>query len=136
MKVELPYEIPYHDVDAMEIVWHGRHAKYFELARCRLLDRIDYGYKAMRESGYAWPIIDMRIQYVKPLTFGQQVILQAELKEWEYRLLIKYRIHDAVSGERLTKGYTSQVAVDLNTETMCFESPPILEQKLRQHQVL
>ncbi len=32
-------------------------------------------------------------------------------KEWENRLKIDYLIFDAESGKRLTKGYTTQVAV-------------------------
>ncbi|WP_343034423.1 hypothetical protein [Candidatus Methylobacter favarea] len=30
-------EIPFHDIDMMEVVWHGHYAKYFESARCALL---------------------------------------------------------------------------------------------------
>jgi hypothetical protein len=57
---ETEIDVPFFDVDLMEIVWHGHYAKYFEIARCDLLDKIDYGYMKMRSSGYAWPIIDLR----------------------------------------------------------------------------
>lgn len=33
-------EIPFHDVDMMAVVWHGHYAKYFEIARCALLEKI------------------------------------------------------------------------------------------------
>ena len=65
LEAEVDIDVPFHDLDPMQIVWHGRYAQYFEIARCALLDQIGYGYDAMRESGYAWPIIDMRIQYVQ-----------------------------------------------------------------------
>jgi acyl-CoA thioester hydrolase len=32
-------EIPFHDVDMMQVVWHGHYAKYFEIARCALLEK-------------------------------------------------------------------------------------------------
>ena len=55
-------QIPFHDVDAMGIVWHGHYLKYFEIARCALLDSIGYNYAQMAESGYAWPIIGLRVR--------------------------------------------------------------------------
>ena len=136
LKVELPYQIPFHDVDSMSIVWHGRYVKYFEIVRCKLLDKMDYGYKAMCASGYSWPVIDMRVKYIRPLFFEQDVILEAELKEWEYRIKIEYRIMDLNSGEVTTKGHTSQVAVDLASGEKCFESPALLEEKLKKLNLL
>jgi acyl-CoA thioester hydrolase len=50
--------------------------------------------------------------------------------EWEQRLRIEYVITDAVSGARLSKGSTTQVAVNIATGEMCFASPPILLEKL------
>jgi len=123
-------EIPFHDVDMMEIVWHGHYAKYFEIARCALLDTIDYNYPQMRDSGYAWPVIDLRIRYVKPAIFRQIVTVRAEIVEWENRLKINYLITDKQSGARLTKGCSIQVAVDMATQQMCFASPVVLMEKL------
>lgn len=122
--------IPFHDVDMMEVVWHGHYAKYFEIARCALLDTIDYNYPQMRDSGFAWPIIDLRIRYVKPATFGQLITVTASISEWENRLKIDYLISGKQSGARLAKGYTIQVAVDMKTQTMLFESPGVLLTKL------
>jgi acyl-CoA thioester hydrolase len=129
---ETEIDVPFFDVDLMEIVWHGHYAKYFEIARCDLLDKIDYGYMAMRASGYAWPVIDLRIRYAKPLMFRQKVIVQADIVEWQNRLKINYQIVDKASGVRLSRGYTCQVAVDMANHEMCYESPLILWQKLGQ----
>jgi len=35
-------------------------------------------------------------------------------------------ILDATTGRRLTKGYTTQVAVNMETREMCFQSPQVL----------
>lgn len=122
--------VPFHDVDSIGAAWHGHYAKYFEIARCELLESFGYGYEAMRASGYLWPIIDLRVRYVKPLRFNQRILVAATLREWENRLLIDYLVSDAQSGQRLTKGRTSQVAVDLATNEMCFVSPAVLFEKL------
>jgi acyl-CoA thioester hydrolase len=58
LSAEVMQEVPFHDVDVMEVVWHGYYVKYFELARCALLRRIDYDYPQMRASGYAWPVAE------------------------------------------------------------------------------
>lgn len=114
----------------MEVVWHGHYAKYFELARCQLLDEIDYNYRAMRASGYAWPVVEMQIKYTQALVFEQQINIVANIVEWEHRLKISYRITDAATGRTLTKGYTVQVALDMAKAELQFEAPPILRQKL------
>lgn len=127
---EVEIDVPFFDIDLMEIVWHGHYVKYFEVARCVLLEKIDYNYMQMRESGYAWPVIDIRIRYARPAKFGQKIIVHAEISEWENRLKINYKIVDKLTGIRLTRGHSCQVAVDMQTEEMCYESPAILWEKL------
>src|SRR5262249_46894893 len=72
---EIPLSPAFHDLDPMNVVWHGNYVRYFELARCALLQQIDYDYPQMRDFGYAWPVVDMRIKYVRPLVYGQAVIV-------------------------------------------------------------
>jgi len=119
-------EVPFHDVDAMNVAWHGHYVKYFEIARCALLRRFDYDYPQMMASGYMWPVVDCHLRYVRPALYGQRLIVTATLLEYENRLRIGYEIRDAASGERLTKGSTVQVAVDAATRELQFVSPPIV----------
>jgi acyl-CoA thioester hydrolase len=123
-------EIPFHDIDVMEVAWHGHYAKYFEIARCALPDKIGYNYREMRESGYSWPVIELKVRYMKPARYGQRIRVEARLAEYEIRLKLDYRVTDAETGERLTKGYTVQVAVDMAAKEMLLSSPTILYQKL------
>ncbi len=127
---QIALSVPFHDLDPAGIAWHGHYAKYFELARCELLAQFNYNYDQMAESGYLWPVIDMRIKYIRPLTFGRKVLVNAMLREYEYRLRIEYLISDGASGERLTKGSTVQVAVNIGTQEMCLQSPTVLLQRL------
>ena len=82
---ELAHEVElqpaFYDLDPMDIVWHGHYVKYLELARCALLERFDYGYPQMRASGFAWPVVDMRLKYMRSATFGQRIKVRAE-KAW------------------------------------------------------
>jgi acyl-CoA thioester hydrolase len=122
--------VPFYDVDAMQVAWHGHYFKYFEQARCALLQRFDYDYPQMQASGYVWPIVEAQVKYVRPARYGHRLTARADLLEWENRLKIGYLITDAASGERLTRGWTIQVAVAVASGELQFEAPAVLREKL------
>jgi len=126
----LEIQVQFYDLDPMEVVWHGNYVRYLEQVRCALLDSIDYNMPQMKASGYAWPVIDLHVSYAAPAYFAQRIRLHARIVEWQSRLKINYLISDVLTGKRLTRASTTQVAVDLATRQMCFVSPPILLQKL------
>ena len=117
--------VPFFDVDSMNVVWHGHYVKYLEVARCALLDHIGHNYTQMLESGYAWPVIDIQLRYVRGAVFGQRLIVRASLVEWENRLKINYLISDAETGERMTRASTIQVAVLIENREMQLASPSV-----------
>jgi acyl-CoA thioester hydrolase len=127
---ETEISVQFSDLDPMEIVWHGHYIKYLEIVRGVLLDTIDYNYPQMKASGYIWPVIDVHVRYAHSATLGQRLKLRAEIVEWENRLKINYLITDAVTGNRLTRASTTQVAVDIASQEMCFVSPRVLLEKL------
>ena len=129
---EIELEIPFHDVDVLGVAWHGHYTKYFEIARCALLRQLDYDVPQMRDSGYAWPVVECYLKYVRPARYGQQLQVRAILCEYENRLRFDYEIRDAESGERLTKGYTVQVAVDIESGELQFVSPDCLIKRVEQ----
>lgn len=118
------------DIDSMDIVWHGHYVKYLELARCALLDKFDYGYLRMRESGYGWPIVDLRLKYSRPAVFNQPLIVRAEIVEWENRLKMQYVIRDAKTGAKINTATSIQVAVSFETREMQYVCPRVLWERL------
>jgi acyl-CoA thioester hydrolase len=126
LSASVEVEVPFHDVDAMNVAWHGHYLKYFELARCALLRAFDYDYPQMQASGYVWPVVECTLKYVRPAHYGQKLRVEATLLEYENRMKIGYQVLDIESGERLTKGYTTQVAVDAKTRELQFVSPQIV----------
>jgi acyl-CoA thioester hydrolase len=131
LQSEIEVEVPFQDCDPMGVTWHGHYVGYFELARSALLNRIGYNFRQMTSSGYAWPVVDLRVKYVKATTFGQRLTVRAALEEYENRLKIAYTITDSLSGELVTKASTTQVAVDQARGEMCFVSPQVLLDKVR-----
>ena len=123
LHVDTEVLVPFFDIDTMNVVWHGHYVKYLEVARCALLDHIGHNYTQMLEAGYAWPVIDMQLRYVRGATFGQRINVRASLVEWENRLKINYLMTDLATGERLTRAVTVQVAVEIASKEMQLVSP-------------
>lgn len=125
LQAEIELVVPFFDVDMMEVVWHGHYVKYFEEARCALLDKLGHNYRQMRDAGYAWPVIDLQVRYIRGAQFGQRIRVRADLVEWENRLKIHYLITDVATGERMTRGSSVQVAVEIATREMLLASPRV-----------
>lgn len=120
----------FYDIDPMNVVWHGNYPRFLELARVELFDKIDYGYAQMVASGFAWPVVDMGVRYIRPIKLLQRVEVRAGVVEWENRLKTVFEILDVETRKRLTRAHSIQVAVNIKTEELLWETPPILRQKL------
>lgn len=132
LTAEAELEIPFQDVDLMQVVWHGNYLRYFEAARAALLRRIDYDHPQMQASHYLWPIIEIQVRFAQPLRYAQRIRVQAGLMEWQNRLKIAYQVRDAGNGKRLTSGYSIQCAVDARTGELQLVSPPALLERLKE----
>ena len=131
LTAEVELEVPFQDLDPMQIAWHGNYFRYFEAARVKLLRRIGYDYPAMEASGFSWPIIEAHVRFVQALRYGQRIRVDAGLREWENRLKFDYLVSDPESGRRLTTGYTIQCAIDAKSGELQLVSPPVLLHKLK-----
>lgn len=131
LTAEVTIKAQFYDLDPMEVVWHGNYVRFLEQARCELLDHIGYNYEEMRNTGYLWPIVDIRLRYIRSIRRAQTVIVSATLAEYEHRIRIDYRVRDAASGDVLTKARTDQVAVDAATGELCLQSPQTLIDKVQ-----
>ena len=116
-------KIPFYDVDALQITWHGNYVKYLEVARCELLDALEYDYNKIAQQGYIFPIVDMRIKFIKPTTFLQSIIVKSMLVEYENRLKINYQLTDRLTQEKLVSAFTIQMACDFETGASQFVMP-------------
>ncbi len=130
ISAEVTITAQFYDLDPMEVVWHGNYPRFLEQARSALLERVGFNYREMAATKFIWPIVDMRIKYVRPIRLGQQVRVVATLVEYENRIKVEYRLLDAGSGEVLTKAETVQVAVETATAELHFTSPPEFTEKV------
>lgn len=131
LKAEVEIEVPFHDVDAMKIVWHGHYYKYFEIARTALLRSIDYDAQAAFDSGFAWPVIETHCRYAAPLLYGMKLTVSATLVEYEHRLKIEYAIRERGGEKILSQGRTTQVAFDMAKNELSLNTPDFFIEKLK-----
>jgi acyl-CoA thioester hydrolase len=114
----------------MRIVWHGNYINYFERARCALLDKIGYNYIAMEESGYIFPVTEVKVKYVRSLRFGDYCRAKATLVEYENMIKINFELFNTETGELTTKGTVSQMCIDAKTGETQFVCPKIWTEKV------
>lgn len=131
VSVKISIRVQFFDVDSMQIVWHGNYARYFEEARCALLEKLDYTYTQMAEAGHLWPIVEMSTKFIRPAKFGQRLDIVATLAEYENRIRIDYRIFDQLTGELMTKAQTTQLCVEMVSGELRLDAPADFIAKVR-----
>jgi len=120
---EIEFDVAFHDVDMVGIVWHGNYLRYMENARWELMRRIDYGLERMLASGAGWPVIDVQVKYINAARFGDRLRARASLVEWENTLAVNYLLTRVPDGKRILRGRTVQVAVDMRSGELQFACP-------------
>lgn len=130
LSAETEFKVDFNDCDPMRIVWHGNYINYFERARCALLDKIGYNYIAMEESGYSFPVTEVRCKYMRSLRFGDVCRARATLVEYENMIRIEFELYNARTGELTTKGTVSQMCVELATGATQFVCPAVWTEKV------
>jgi len=130
LSAEIEFDVEFYDVDSMRIVWHGNYIKYFEKARCALLEKISYGYCEMEESGWIFPVTKISVKFINSLYFRDRVRAKAVLTEYENCIKIRYELYNAKTGQICTKGDSTQMAVNLATGESSLICPPVFTGKI------
>jgi len=133
LSAEIEVDVPFHDLDGMNVVWHGHYYKYFEHARTAAVRSIGFDIEQMTASGYIWPVIESHCRYIESLRYGMRLLVRATLEDSEYRVKFSYLVSDQKTGKRLAKGYTVQAAVEAATGRLCLTTPPVFLEHLRRH---
>ncbi len=125
---ELEIKVPFHDLDPMNVVWHGNYVKYLEQSRCDMFDKIGYTYYDMKDDNYIYPIAKMSMKYVKPLSFNQKILIKTSLIEIEPAIIIKYKIFNGV--DIVFEAESMQIGINIKTGESVYNAPEKLLQTL------
>jgi len=131
-RTETQIEVPFYDLDPMNIVWHGNYIKYLEVARCDLLNKLNYNYLDMNNDGCFYPLATMDLKFIKPAQFGQKLLVRTNLEEIEPCIIMKYLILNAESNEKIFKAKSLQICVDINTGESRYNAPERLIERIKE----
>lgn len=129
--VETEFRVEFYDVDSMNIAYHGNYVNYMEVGRCALLNEVGYNYIDMKEDGYAFPVVDIRVKYIKSLHFNEKARIVSSITEYENCLKISYEIFNS-KGELATRAESTQMVVKASDGETMFVCPEKLIVKVRE----
>lgn len=117
---EKKFVVPFHDLDPMEVMWHGNYFKYFDITRDALFRKLGVDlYRVYEDTQYIFPIIRTSIKHVFPLRFRDEFLCTAILKEVNYKITIDFEIRLTENNRVSARGKSEQAAVKIpEMETM------------------
>jgi acyl-CoA thioester hydrolase len=128
---EVAFRVPFHDVDSMQVVWHGNYVKYFELARTELEERLGLPVDVIEGMGLVCPIVECHARYLSPLRNGDRARCRAWILDWDRKLTLGYEVLNETTHRKSAEGYTVQVALRRDTFELVLELPDALVDPVR-----
>jgi acyl-CoA thioester hydrolase len=121
---DIEMKVPFHDLDPMQVVWHGNYFKYFDVVRFGLFKSVGIDlYDYLTDRQLVFPLTRSSIKHIVPLRFDDPFICRATVTEARYKIAMNFEIRRPGSGEVCTRGTGEQVAVKLPDMALEFEIP-------------
>lgn len=76
---ETRLRVRYAETDAMGIAHHSAYVPWLEVGRVEWLRALGVSYAQLERDGYALPVIEVRLRYVRPARFDDALIVRAAL---------------------------------------------------------
>ena len=123
--------VPFHDLDPLQVVWHGNYLKYFDRARFALFDHcgIDLLAYSQRTNCF-FPVTRTSTKHILPLVYGDEILVRARVREAHIRIVLDFEIQRLRDGALTTRGKGEQVAVQHPQMEMLLQIPPEIEAAL------
>ncbi len=129
--IEVKHRVRFNEADPMAIVWHGRYPLFFEEASEELGRRCGLSYKDFYEAGLRAPIVELHIDYYKPLFLDEEFTIRASLI-WHEGSRLNTEFHlIKQDGSIATSGYMVQLFTDHRTGEACIVSPELVDRVRR-----
>ena len=106
------FRVPFHEVDPLQVLWHGHYLKYFEIARAALFESLGVDlYEFHKRSQHVFPITRSQVKHIRPLRLGERFTCSARLVESQRKLVVDFEVRLLPDNELCARGRTEQVAV-------------------------
>lgn len=131
LKTTITKTVPFYDVDAIQMVWHGSYVKYLEDGREAFGRQYGLEYMRIFDNGYYAPVVDMHLQYRKTAAIGDVLTIDTfYVPTNSAKLVFRYEIRREPDGELILEAETTQLFVSRSGE---FEpSTPLFVEQWRE----
>lgn len=121
---EVNLKVAFHDLDPLQIVWHGNYLKYFDIARFALFKSVGVDlYAYMLEKKYTFPVTRTAMKHIQPLRAFDEFVCKATCTEAEYKIGLDFEIRKSDGGILCVRGSSEQLAVRFPEMEMEFLIP-------------
>jgi len=124
-------QVPFHDLDPLQVVWHGNYFKYFEIARAALFDSLGIDlYSTHLTSSIVFPIVRTATKHLYPLRFRDDFTCRAQLREARFKIVMDFEIRITENNRICATGMSEQVAVKVPEMELQMMIPKEIREKL------
>lgn len=103
----------YSETDQMGIIYHANYIVWFEIARTKLMDVMDFSYAEVEAKGFLFPVLKIEARYHKPAVYGRPVEVSCAIPKYTgVRLCYEYEVRDQATGDLLVTGYSESGVTD------------------------
>lgn len=112
---ETKVDVRYAETDQMGIVHHSNYIIWFEIGRTEFMKELGFHYAEWEKQGILSPVIDIRVTYKKPTTYGETVTIRTWVQSYDgVRTTYRYEVINE-KGEVCVVGESSHACVKKDT---------------------
>lgn len=122
--------IRFSEVDSLRVVWHGHYVKFFEDGREAFGRQYALSYMDVyNNDGLAVPIVDLQIQYKRPLEYDDTAIIETTfINTAAAKIIFEYKIYSANHKHLVCEGKTTQVFMNPVNKELYITNPVYFEE--------
>ena len=76
---ETKLRVRYGETDQMGFAYYGVYAQYYEVGRVELLRSMGVSYKEIEAMGFALPVVNFNIKYIKPAFYDDELTIRTHI---------------------------------------------------------
>ncbi|MCQ2975865.1 MAG: acyl-CoA thioesterase [Bacteroidales bacterium] len=111
----IDFTVPFYDLDAIQMVWHGNYVKYMENAREAFGAKFGFEYLHIFNSGYLAPVVDMHIKYRNSARIGDNLQIKITyIPARSAKMVFQYIVTRKCDNAVIIEAETTQLFVSRN----------------------
>ncbi|PIE50028.1 MAG: thioesterase [Flavobacteriales bacterium] len=104
--------VRYAETDAMNYVYYGNYATYFEVGRVELFRELGMSYSEIEKRGILLPVSEYKIKYLKPAFYDELLEIKTSIKKKPgVKIEFEYEIFNSKK-EKITTASTTLFFLD------------------------